>query len=436
MLGWLVPRDPRRLALLFLGALALCLAGGGAMALLMRVELLGPAPELLAAEAYGQVLTLHGALVLVVVLPLIPATLGNFAVPLQTGGRGAAWPWLGVAGFYGFVAAAWLVVEGVRAPATTAMGGLPWKYALGIAGLALSAGLTALGQLGTIRRGRRDGAPLSLFVWASLVGAVATLVAVGLLCGVVAPLAVREPFMAALLTPTITATIVGLALVPALGVVCEVLGEHARGVPLRGTVLAALMVLAAAALPLAAIDAEAERIGDHVGRAAVLLLLGAWSLPLIRGGGRGTTPLLYTAGAIVALVLAGLTGALMSRVSAVALSDTYFEVGHLHLRVQVVVLAWLAGLHHWWSRLTGCTYNENAGRVGAALVVGGTLTHAIAALLLGSAGMPRRYWTYLPEFAALHGVASVGAFVSGVGLVWVACSLGVAWGRRAPRVDE
>lgn len=433
---WLIPRDPRRLALCFLGALLLCFFGGGAMALVLRGELLDPEPGLLSGEAFNYAFTLHGLLLgLVFALPAIPATLGNFVVPLQVGARRGGRPWFGVASLYLFVVAVCGLVSAVHRAPDFSPEGPAWSVRLGAAGLALSAGLTALELLRTIHRGRAaemQWRGLPLFTWASLAGAWATLVSVVMLIGLGVVVMVRDPLMLGMLMHGVLAAIAGLALVPALGIVCEILEVHAHGLASRRFVIAALVILAVVAVPVWSLDPLAANVARQLGRVAAVLLVGAWALPLVRGGRGATTPLLYAAGAIVSLVLAGMSGAVLGALSEAQLDDTYFVIGDYHLRMLVVVLSMLGGLHHWWPRLTGRMYDEDAGRVGALLVWAGATAHGVAALVLGHEGMPRRYWTYLPEYTDLQRVMSVGAFICAAGLVWTAVYLVRSWTRGAP----
>lgn len=436
-LGWLLPRDHKRLALLHFVYLNIVFAVGGALALLLRVHLFNHDSAIVAPEVYGQVFTLHGALMMLVfALPAIPATLGNFVIPLQVGLRAAALRWAGVAGLYIFVVSAGAVVIGSRMQPDQAFGVTPPLVRDGVVGLALAAGLTALSLVATILRGRRlqklRWRQMSLFVLASLIGAIATLIAGGLWIFAVKTAELQTFEMLA--APALAA-IPGLALVPALGVVCELLGVHARGLVIRGGVVAALIVLAVVALPVWQMAGGAA-LAEHVGRVAVLLLLGAWSVPVFRGRKRASAPLLYAVAAIVTLLVVELGGGLIAAMDEVASADTYLVVGHMHLRTLVIVLAWLGGLHHWWPKLTGRLYSEAAGRVGAVLVAGGALTHGVAALVLGHEGMPRRYFTYLAEFTELQRVASVGAFVTAAGLVWTFGYLVHALVRGAPAGED
>lgn len=423
LFGWLFPREPRRLALLFLLVLGLCLAGGGALGLVVHGELYSPEREWISAETYNQVFTAHGALlVFVFMLPAIPAGLGLFAVPRQLGVDRLALPWVGAANFYVFVAAVGLLVLSLFDPIFIGTE-LPWRMMLGLAGLAMSAALTALVLALTVLRRRRGAGPLPLFCWSVGLGAACTLVTL-LLVGLGVAVDRSRPD----LVSVVASALPGVVLLPALGVFCEILEVHAHGVSARRLAIAALIVLAVAAVPLWSLDEAGAGVAHGLGRVAVVFLLCAGTVPLLRHARRAVTPLVYALAVVVTLLLAGFVGAVRLALSDAFLDDTYFMVGLVHLRAYVVLLALLGGLHHWWPELTGRRYHETAGRIGAIVVWAGMTLHGVTALVLGHQGMPRRYYTYLPEYTELHRLAGVGAVLITGGLLWVAGTL--AWSRR------
>ena len=80
-----------------LGALIL----GGAFALLVRIELFSPGEQIMGKDRYNEFFTLHGAvMVFLVIIPGIPAALGNMIMPIQLGAPDVAFPRLNLASFY------------------------------------------------------------------------------------------------------------------------------------------------------------------------------------------------------------------------------------------------------------------------------------------------------------------------------------------------
>ena len=58
------------------------------------------------------------------------------------------------------------------------------------------------------------------------------------------------------------------------------------------------------------------------------------------------------------------------------------------------MIAFLAGLHYWWPKITGRMYNEFWGRIAALLVFAGFNLTFFPQFILGTRGMPRRYYDY------------------------------------------
>ncbi|HME10428.1 MAG TPA: cbb3-type cytochrome c oxidase subunit I, partial [Bryobacteraceae bacterium] len=80
------------------------------------------------------------------------------------------------------------------------------------------------------------------------------------------------------------------------------------------------------------------------------------------------------------------------------------------------VIAFIGGLHYWWPKITGHMYSEKWARVGCALVFIGFNMTFFTQFILGSRGMPRRYYNYLDQFQPLHAFSSYGSFILGAGL--------------------
>src|SRR5881628_2137891 len=86
--SWLLTRDHKRIALLYLAGVTVFFFLGGAMAVLIRLELTTPAGDLVTDETYNKLFTMHGVLmVFFFLIPAIPAVLGNFLVPIMVGAR-------------------------------------------------------------------------------------------------------------------------------------------------------------------------------------------------------------------------------------------------------------------------------------------------------------------------------------------------------------
>ena len=102
--SWLLTRDHKRIALLYLVAITFFFFVGGAFAVLIRLELMTPAGDLVTDETYNKLFTMHGVMmVFFFLIPSIPAVLGNFLVPLMIGAKDLAFPKLNLASWYIFM---------------------------------------------------------------------------------------------------------------------------------------------------------------------------------------------------------------------------------------------------------------------------------------------------------------------------------------------
>lgn len=102
--SWLLSTDHKRIGVLYFFATTLALALGGSFAILLRLEHLSPGPTLMSAMTYNRLFTLHGVtMVWLFMIPSIPATFGNFLLPIQIGAREVAFPRLNLLSFWIYV---------------------------------------------------------------------------------------------------------------------------------------------------------------------------------------------------------------------------------------------------------------------------------------------------------------------------------------------
>src|SRR5262245_60230720 len=84
--SWLLTKDHKRIALLYLISITFFFFLGGVFAVLIRLELLTPAGDLVQSETYNKLFTAHGVvMIFFFLIPSVPAVLGNFLIPLMIG---------------------------------------------------------------------------------------------------------------------------------------------------------------------------------------------------------------------------------------------------------------------------------------------------------------------------------------------------------------
>jgi cytochrome c oxidase subunit 1 len=102
--SWLLTTDHKRIALLYLGSITVFFLLGGFFAMLIRLNLLTPTGDLVLADTYNKLFTMHGiVMIFLFLIPSVPAVLGNFLVPMMIGAKDLAFPRLNLASWYLYI---------------------------------------------------------------------------------------------------------------------------------------------------------------------------------------------------------------------------------------------------------------------------------------------------------------------------------------------
>src|SRR6267154_2852061 len=109
--SWLLTQDHKRIAILYLITTTFFFMIGGVFAGLIRLELLTPMPDLVASDTYNKLFTMHGVIMIFLFLvPSVPATVGNFVIPIMVGAKDLAFPKINLLSWYLYVAGACFLV--------------------------------------------------------------------------------------------------------------------------------------------------------------------------------------------------------------------------------------------------------------------------------------------------------------------------------------
>src|SRR5208337_5469533 len=110
--SWLLTTDHKRIALLYLISITFFFFVGGFFALLIRLELLTPAGDLVQSDTYNKLFTMHGqVMIFFFLIPGVPAVLGNFLIPIMIGAKDLAFPRLNLLSWYLFVVGGILITH-------------------------------------------------------------------------------------------------------------------------------------------------------------------------------------------------------------------------------------------------------------------------------------------------------------------------------------
>src|SRR5215211_6569834 len=104
VLSWLLTKDHKRIAILYLFSVTIFFVVGGIFAFLMRLELLTPEGDMFTSDTYNKLFTLHGiVMIFFFLIPAIPAVMGNFILPIMLGAKDLAFPKLNLLSWYIYI---------------------------------------------------------------------------------------------------------------------------------------------------------------------------------------------------------------------------------------------------------------------------------------------------------------------------------------------
>ncbi|HET6372174.1 MAG TPA: cytochrome c oxidase subunit I [Candidatus Polarisedimenticolia bacterium] len=475
--SWLLTRDHKRIALLYLASVTLMFMLGGLFAILIRLELMTPAGDLMQSETYNKLFTMHGiTMVFFFLIPAVPAVLGNFLVPMMIGAKDLAFPRLNLASWYLYLVGAlltmWAIVSGgvdtgwtFYTPYSTA-----WSNtnviptAVGIFVTGFSSILTGLNFIVTIHRMRAPGLTwfrLPLFIWAHYATSIIMILGTPVLAITIVLVALERVAGLGIFDPALggdpvlfqhffwfySHPAVYIMILPSMGVVSELVACFSKK-RVFGYSFVAFSSLAIALVGFLVWGHHMFVSGQSVYAALVFSVLSFvvaipsavkvfnWSATLYKGRITFETPMLYVFGFIGLFTIGGLTGLFLACLGLdVHVHDTYFIVAHFHyIMVGGVIMGYLGGLHFWWPKITGRMYPEWWGRFAALIVFVGFNLTFFPQFILGYLGMPRRYHVYPEEFQVLNVMSTAGASILGVGymipLVYMIWSM--RYGKIAP----
>jgi len=144
-----------------------------------------------------------------------------------------------------------------------------------------------------------------------------------------------------------------------------------------------------------------------------------WTATLYKGSIELKPAMLYALTFIFLFAIGGLTGVIQGALNVnVHLHDTYWIVGHFHyVMFGGTGVGFLAALLYWFPKMFGKMYNQKMAIVAWFPIFVGFNMFYFTMLVLGYMGMPRRYFTHLPQYHEAHVISSIGAFIMAFGLL-------------------
>jgi cytochrome c oxidase subunit 1 len=456
--SWLLTVDHKRIALLYLASITLFFFLGGFFAVLIRLELLTPQGDMVQSETYNKLFTMHGVIMIFFFLiPSIPATLGNFLVPLMVGAKDLAFPRINLLSWYIYV------VGGLFTLAAVMLGGVDtgWTFytpysttysngyviATGVGAFitGFSSILTGLNFIVTIHKMRAPGLTwfrLPLFIWAHYAASIIMILGTPVVAITLVLLALERAFHIGIFDPAFggdpvlfqhlfwfySHPAVYIMVLPGMGVISELISCFARKY-IFGYHFVAFSSLGIAVLGFLVWGHHLFVSGQSVYAGLIFSVLSFlvaipsaikvfnWTATLYKGSISYQSPMLYAFGFVGLFTIGGLTGLFLASIGLdVHVHDTYFVVAHFHyIMVGGTLMAYLGGMHFWWPKMTGRMFPEGWAKFSALVIFVGFNLTFLPQFILGYLGMPRRYHAYPEEFQVLNVMSSAGASILGVG---------------------
>jgi cytochrome c oxidase subunit 1 len=469
---WIATVDHKRLGLMYIICALVFLLISGAMATVMRIQLMFPNQHIVEPDTFNRLFTMHGTtMVFLVGMPFV-AGLSNYLVPLMIGARDMAFPRLNAWGFWIFLFGGFLLYYSyIGGGGLSGDGSAPnvgwfayaplterafsrgqstdyWSFGILVAGFGSIA--SAINVIATAFSMRCPGMTLSkmpMFVWVMVVDSWLILVALPPLSAAQIMLELDRKLGASFFDTQAGGSAVlwqhlfwifghpevYILIFPAFAILSEIIPVFSRK-PLFGRPAMVGAVVAIGFISLGVWAHHMFAIGmtswSNTFFTASSMLVGVptgikifnWTATMYGGKLRLDTPLLFCIAFLLQFLVAGLTG-IMLAVSPFdwQLHDSYFNVAHFHFTLLLgLVFGLFAGIYYWFPKATGRMYNETLGRWHFwVFCIGANLTF-IPLHFAGFLGMPRRIYTYQAGrgWEIWNFLATIGVFVQIIGLVF------------------
>ncbi len=477
ILSWLLSTDHKRIGIMYLIGIVAFFVVGMFMAFLMRLELLYPDVQFADGDIYNRILTLHGVIMIFLfIIPGIPAVFGNFFLPIMIGAEDVAFPRLNLISWYCYIAGGLLAIISV------VFGGIDtgWTFYVPFAVttdsnvyiplvaafiLGWSSILTGINFVVTIHRLRAKGMRwfrLPLFIWALYATAWTQVLATPILGITLILIMVERFFGVGIFDPTrggdpilyqhlfwiYSHPAVYIMILPAMGVVSEIIPTFSRKVIFGYKFIAISSVLIAAIGSLvwahhmftAGMSDMARIVFSFLTFMVAVpsaIKVFNWVATMYKGSIQLDPPMILAMLFIFLFSIGGLTGLMLGSLSTnIHVHDTAFIVGHFHYTMfGGTGTMFLAAMLYWFPKMFGKMYNKTHAAIGCGIFFFGFNLTYFPLLMAGIAGMPRRYadYTGIEQYTIYHQLSTIGSWflIGGVLMLLIIMIQGLIKGEKA-----
>jgi cytochrome c oxidase subunit I len=480
VLGWLTTADHKRVGLLYFWTTLVFFGAGGVEALLMRTQLVQPNNDVVGPETFNRLFTVHGmTMIFWFIIPMTTGAFGNYLVPIMVGARDMAFPRMNALSFWIFAGSGLLLYIGMAAGAGPDAGWFNYVplsdrlfdpsrnieiYTLSLALNSIASTLTSANLIVTIFKLRAPGMSfnrLPLFCWAFLAASLGLVFALPSLTVDLIFLYLQRnlgfhffdvahggsSFLWQHLFWFFGHPEVYILIVPAFGIATEIIPAFTRRKMLAFPLIAIAEVLVVFigfgvwAHHMFATGLPSTTLVFFAGATSMVVIpstiqVFAWSMSILTGRPKFTTPLLFIIGFIVMFVAGGLTGIMFLAIPFdQQVTDTYFVVAHFHYIIfGAAVFPIFGGMYYWFPKVTGKLYFERPGQISFWIIFVGTNLLFFPMHIVGLLGMPRRVYTYPGDvgWTSYNVIETIGGYLTAVGILVLFANLVYSYFRGAP----
>ena len=477
--NWITTIDHKKIGILYGVTAFILFLTGGIEALLMRIQLAGPGQDIISAEIFNQLFTMHGTTMIFLAIMPLSAAFFNYVIPLQIGARDVAFPRLNAFSYWTFLAGAIILkISWFTGGATNAgwFGYAPltsvqqnpgtgidyWIVSLQVLGVAsLAASFNFMVTIINMRAPGMSFMRLPLFTWMTFITNILIVLAFPVITVALIELYFDRSFgmnffnVARGGDPVLWQHLfwvfghpeVYILILPAMGIVSEILPTFSKkplfGYPaivLAGAIIAFMgwmvwshhmFTVGLGPIPIAVFTITTMAIAVPTG-----IKVFNWMGTMWGGAMDFKTPMLYAVGFVAMFTIGGISGVMHSMASSDAQQqDTYFIVAHIHyVLFGGAIFAIFAGIFYWFPKITGRMYDETLGKINFWVTFVGFNIAFFPQHFLGLDGMPRRIYTYDAAMGwnFWNGVSTFGVIVLAIGILIFMHNIVKSWRKGEP----